>query len=416
MPLDLPPSPYVYVALPEHAPRLQRECSQVLLLSQQEQAKAIARQAAAASAKRILTNYSKKDSFDSCLKNFACKALGLSASSFDIKAVEEVGYSGDLVFAIKDRARNRSLGILKVFQESSDNFFPEVFSLNYLTSRGLANFSSPRMRALGRFHYGDNDYFLLCESTAPGSSLLGHYRNGLPFADLERGMKECGRTMAALHRSHRGKPQALSEALEKKTRELLLLAVEKLKAYPQCGIDVEKLAALYEKTLAEMKSEPLPTAVIHGDTKLINVFFEPQTNMVTWIDPPKLYESIDPDGMPNGIPAKDFYSFMADVEHQRFSFLLDENQKVRSKELLSLEQIEKLKKAFSLGYEEGGGKLPTQRQLAFFSLAAHLYFISSDRTRDKNSCIPEPQKSAREYRMKNIYSDVECRLLEQTER
>lgn len=412
MPLDLPPPPpaYVYIALPEHTPRLQRECEKVLLLSQQEHAKAVARPMATTTADRILTNYSKKVSFESCLKNFACKALRRSAAKLDIKAVEEVGYSGDQVYAVWDRTANRAIAILKVFQESSENFFPEVFSLDYLSSKEMANFSSPQMRALGKCSYNDKNYFLLCESTAPGSSLLSHYKNGLNFTDLERGIKECGRTMATLHRSISGKPQALSEALEKKTRELLALAVEKLKAYPREGIDADKVAALFERTLADVKTEPFPAAVIHGDTKLINVFFEPQTNTVTWIDPPKLSESIDSSGHPIGIPAKDFYSFLADIEHQRFTFLLEENNQVRSKELLSQEQVERLKIAFSSGYKKAGGQIPTQKQLAFFSLAAHLYFIGTDRTQDKNCSILEPQKSSREYRMRNIYKDLAARL------
>ncbi len=405
MPYSNPPPPYEYT-LPPHAPRYQRERDKVVRLSKQEQEGSLSRQTALEIVNHTLTNYSKSDNLIASLEAFAKKTLQINNCA--IKEIDEVGSSGDMVYCVYDSKTNRSLGVLKVFQVSSANLFPEIFSLQFLNAD--PDLSTPTIEALGKCAIKDKNYILLCESVAPGRSFLQHYKNSLPFEDLERGMRLCGQTLAKLHRHASTTHPSFPEPLEKRTREYLAQAEEKLNLNPQTGIDIEKLKKAFESAMTNVQSEALPASIIHGDTKFANVFFDPASDTVTLIDPPKLYESLEASGNAIGIPAKDFYSFLADIEHQQVQFYLDDNNRVCSKKVLSNTQVEKLKQAFSEGYQEAGGALPTTHQLEFFTLAAHLYFIGTDNTRNPNNTIPEPLKSSKKHRLAKIYKDLQARL------
>lgn len=397
------PPPLVYV-IPRHL----RESTKVVKLSKEVHGRSVAPQKAMEAIENTLTDYSKQENLMGSLSHFAEKILHVSAKEIEIREADEVGWSGDKVFGIWKEGK--CLKIFKIFQEGSKNFLPELFSLEFLKSAKLKNFSAPKIDALGKCVLKGEKYFLLCESVAPGKSLLQHYRNQLEFDDLKRAVFLCGQTLARLHQHVSGKPQGLPEELEKITREYLDKAIKNLKVFPQQGIDSDKLQAAFELTVEKLKSEPFATGVIHGDTKLINVFFDPETNTITWIDPPKLSDSIDHSGNPIGIPAKDFYSFIADIEYQQVVVALNENKQVSLKQIFSNEEMQKLKEAFSVGYKEAGGQLPTQSQLDFLSMAAHLYFIAFDSTSDPNCSIPEPLKSSKMRRMAKIFDDLRIRL------
>ena len=404
---EKPPSAFVYT-IPELAPRAERERANVIRYSKQEHTGAFSNEQARNNAAHVLTNYSKSDLLAS-LKHFSKKSLRLNSDEFEIKPAEEIGYSGDKVYIIWNKQK-KSLGALKVFKEDSKNFFPEIFSLAYLKDAQIPAFASPRIEALGKCEVNDNRYFLLCETAAPGCSLLGHYKNALPIEKLEKGMYKCGFSLAKLHQHLPGTITKIPADFEKRTREYLEKAAQNLTTFPQPGIDVKKLRELFERSLKEMGSEEIPAAVIHGDTKLVNVFYDPVTDEITWIDPPKLSESVHPSGSSIGIPIKDFYSFIADIPFNQMGFFLDAQHNVCSKKLISDENIPLLVNAFCEGYQAGGGKLPTKKQLNFFSLASHLYFAADPRPLDPECSIPEPSKTSRKYRMAKILQDLEMRL------
>lgn len=382
--------------IPNLVPRIQRECANVVLFSQKVHEGSFSNEQAREKAAYILTNYSKVD-FIASLKHFTKKALQLNSDHFEIKATEEIGHSGDKVYIVWNK-ENKSVGVLKVFKEDSENFFPEIFSLKFLKDAEIPAFASPNIEALGKCRLEDKSYFLLCETVAPGCSFMSHYKNCLPIESLEKGMHKCGYSLAKLHHHSSGKIKKIPEDFIKRTREYLEKAIEILTQFPQPGIDVKKLRDLFEFSMKEIESEAIPTAVIHGDTKLENVFYDPQTDTVTWIDPPKLSESIHNSGSPIGIPAKDFNSFVVDIAHQQVQFFLDDHQKVCSKKLITDENISTLLDAFCTGYQEGGGNLPTKKQLDFFSLAGYLYFTAGAKTLDPACSIPEPFKSIKQYR------------------
>lgn len=405
--LPLSPQPQQAISAQDH--HHIRECKSIIRLSQQVQAKIVASSVATEIANQTLTDYTHARGLEESLKNVTKKILCTDSKSLKIIEADEIGYSGDKVYCVWDSDANQPLAIIKVFQESSKNFFPEVFALNYLQSNHIPSFFSPQIKGFGKCLLQKKNCFFIVESIAPGCSLRRHYRESLPFADLERGIRECGRALAKLHQYAPGTPQSLPDYLEEGIRQDLDKAVEQLKTFPQERIDPEKLQKLFEKTLTDLKSEAFPTGVIHGDAKLINVFFEPRTDTVTWIDSSRLSASIDLLDGSIGNPAKDFYTFIADIEHQQIMYFL-ENDQICSKKLMSDEEIRKLVEAFTTGYQEGGAQTPTQKQLAFFSLAAHLYFIGRDSTKDVNRYIPEPLKNSKKYRMNKIFKDLETRL------
>ena len=251
VPQEKPPLAHIYT-IPEHASRPQRERANVIRFSQKAHAGSFSNDDARGKAVHILTNYSKPD-LAASLKHFTKKSLGLKVDEFEIKPAEEIGYSGDKVYIIWNKQKE-SLGALKVFKESSENFLPEIFSLAFLKDAQIPTFASPRIEALGKCQVEECNYFLLCETAAPGLSFMSHYKNALPIEALEKGMHQCGYSLAKLHQHLPGTIQKVPPDLEKRTREYLEKAIENLTKFPQPGIDVVKLRALFENSLKEIES------------------------------------------------------------------------------------------------------------------------------------------------------------------
>lgn len=322
------------------------------------------------------------------------------------EVTDEVGWSGDRVFRVINPKNGQPEAILKIYREASENLFPEVYALDFLSRH---RFPSPRILGLGTYQANNDCYFALCESLAPGRSVLTLFKQA-DFAILSKGISACGKSLAKLHRYRSRTLNRLPAAYETKMRQYLKETIEKLKQYPQLGIDDESLVKLFEQTVINVQSKPIPSGIAHGDTKMINVFFDADTGEVTWIDPSKLAASLDSEETPCGMPAKDINSFLDDIAIKQIEFNVERDHLVTHKKIRTDAQIEFLKQAFLEGYVANGGILPSQEEIALFSLGSHLYFVANTGVLDPACRDPEPLKTSKRYRIQLILDDIRRRL------
>jgi len=389
--------------------RLPNEIANVLKLSERVLKNPALKKEAIYALRKTLRDFSSNNDLISALNHFAQNALLSSSEQIQIKEVDdERGSSQDRVFRVMDIKADRLIAIIKIFKETSDNFLPEIYALRLLNETKFQHFCSPELHMLGRCCVQEERYLLLCESAAPGRSLLYTYKES-DLQTLLNGLYACGKSLAELHVYARGQPQSLPKPLETKTRAYLAQAIENLNKYPQRGIDPEKVREMFETIVAKVKSQQTLSGIIHGDTKLINVFFDPKTGIAPWIDPPKLPDSIDAMGNSIGVPAKDFYSFIADIDYQQEKYVLNSQGEAALQRIRSMSEVEQLKASFISGYKEGKGILPSKEELEFFSFAADLYFIAMAEF-DLYPKMTEPSRSSKIYRLNKTYDNLRARL------
>ncbi len=372
----------------------------------------------------FLTDYSKGDLYGA-LNHFVHTTTGMSCHSFRVEEVDEKGASGDPVYQVADARTGEKLLILKVFSKHSNNVFQEIYSLDVLTQAKIQGFVSPRIYAIGRCHVGESLHFMLSESVAPGISLLGHFRKLSSqissaqnrkeyFTDFLKVIERAGYTLAALHSYRQGVETQLPKNFIERVRGYLAKVEEKLQTRPNPDIDVDRLKSYFEDSVRWMESNSRKTSIIHGDTKFQNVFYDNSRNIITWIDPSKLADSLSKDEKPIGSPAKDINSFIAEFQFWRMEFFLD-NQKVCMKEILTMQEVQQLREVFISGYKAGGGIIDYQEELSFYSFAGILYYLANDRTHDDGYVVREPETSRKRFHIAMLTNDLICRL-NQTER
>jgi len=367
---------------------------------------------------RILTDYSQGSELSTSLCFFVSEVMGINQNDLKIEGILSGG-SGDSTYRVLDSKTSQALFIVKSYRENSQNYLPEIFSLEFLKQAQIDHFSTPNLLGVGKCSVGNICYFLLLESLAPGRCLgdLCHDVAKHPpysrdrdqsFDILLKGVRACGKSLAELHSHLQGKESPLSDKVKKIIHRDLEATIEELGSHPEIGVDLEKLRKYIEFTIQNLDFEPHPPAFTYGDVKWMHAFFDPNSNSVTWIDPPTLSLSIGNKGEPVGMSTRDFYAFMSEMDHRRVQVYLNEAQEVDQREFLLKTEVETLKEAFQSEYQKGGGSLPTPRQIEFGSLLYELRFISW-MSADITPAYPEPTKTALEQRREKIFAKLKSK-------
>lgn len=391
------------------SPLLQNQCDTIALASQCVHSGNMTTKEALKVAKLTLSNYTKNNDIHSILTNFTVQVLGIDPKFVEFTQPIDKGSSEEQVYIVKSIRKNRSIAVFKIFKENSKNFLPEVFSLQFLCDTKIADFYSPRINVMGKYKLKKNNYFLICESVAPGKSLMTYYKSN-QFDILERGVRKCGLTLAKLHQYFPAIRRGISSSLEEESQEKLTKAIEKLTLFPQNGIDVKKLQVLFDRRLKIVKGDTLSIGFTHGDPTLENVFFEPTTGTITWIDPPTFADSVSSIQQPDGIVARDFHLFISDIKSKQVNHSLNHKNEVCAHTYLPDKKVSSLINTFYSGYIGAKRNPPTRSQIDLYSLMSHFSVIDSTTVFDPLCSLPEPLKSAEKHRVVKILEDLELQL------
>lgn len=341
----------------------------------------------------ISNDYSHANTQIDSLTNFARTVFDIGNISIS-PVTTEIGWSGNNVFWVQDIKTTEIKLFLKVFEKDSKNFLPELYGLDYL--QRAQSVVSQQLQALGKFYIDGRCYFVIAETPAKGHSfqyyynelgkhLIGSQERQKVLQTLVQGSHICGIALANLHTHVKGKLLPLPEEIEKTMRADLERAVSKLKLFPQEGIEIDKLKKCVDVAIEKMKSELHLTSVAHGDVKLIHVFYHPNDQQISLIGSHQLINSIRQDGSFQGVPAKDYYTFIRSLFLNRFGYELDIELQPHRQELLNVDEASQVIDSFREGYKAAGGIGLTAIEEDFLLLSHNLMFIGNlDRV------LPEP--------------------------
>lgn len=357
----------------------------------------------------ILSDYSHGSNESESLASFVKNVSNLD--DFTISPVtSEIGWSGNSAYFVRDTSEEVKF-ILKRFNQPPKKLFAEIFGIEYL--QNIDGLFSPKFHAVGKYHHQDTCEILILETPAFGRSFqfyfnqvgkfpIGTEEHQRAFELLVQGCRKAGSALAQLH-SHGGQETiAFPEEMGSRLQE----------SFKNCSrnweIPFENLQKSIAQCIERMHSEPHRSGVTHGDVKLIHLFYEPDSEKISLIDPYLLGNSLKPNGTPQGIPSSDFYQFSRSLLLNRFGYILDSEQKIQKLELLTLQEAEQAMDAFREGYIEGGGIPPTPNEEDFFLLSHNLLFLkNADRT------LPEPDATRLRDLVSISVADLKNRLGEQ---
>ena len=237
---------------------------------------------------------------------------------------------------------------------------------------------------------------MIVETPAKGHSFQYYYNEVAkhPIGSQERqkalqtliqGSRICGTALANLHTHVKGQSYHFRKRSKKTMRADLERAISKLKVSPQEGVEIDKLKKCVDIAIEKMKSELHLTGVTHGDVKLIHAFYHQANQQISLIGSRQLINSIRQDGSLQGVPAKDYYTFVRSLLLNRFGYLLDTGLQPYRQELLTVDEASQVIDAFQEGYKAAGGIGITATEEDFLLLSHNLMFIGNlDRV------LPEP--------------------------
>lgn len=370
-----------------------RELDQAIQISYDFQKGDLSKDDAIKHIEEVSKDYSCKNTQIDSLTNFASTVCNMSNMTIsDVTA--EIGWSGNGVFWVRDKETNEIKLFLKVFEKDAKNYLPELYGLDYLQKvKGVV---SQQLQAIGKFYIDGRCCFAFAETPAKGHSFQYYYNEvgKHPLGSQERqkvlqtliqGSRICGIALANLHVHVKGQSVPFPEEIEKVMRADLEKAVSKLKTSPQEGVEIDTLKKCVDLAIEKMKSEPHITGITHGDMKLIHAFYDQNDQQITLIGSRQLMNSMRKDGSLQGIPAKDYYTFVRSLLLNRFGYSLDATLQTRRQELLTEDEALQVIDAFREGYKESGGITITAIEEDFLLLSHNLMFINN-----MDRVLPEP--------------------------
>ncbi len=252
---------------------------------------------------------------------FAADVLGREPHQLSLESIGgpggAKGASGAPVFWVRDAAGGR-VAVVKVFPDVHE-FGREVAALDRLHAERFDRLAVPEVRGLGVAGPADARTGVLVSAVARGrplDDLLAAVRDASPgqldhaVAEARRAFRDTGAALAEMHNRPAGSGGPVADWFTERTATARIVDAISLWAADERfqrlqGFDGQRVIGRFTELLAEVRSEPGFSALVHGDPHPGNFFHDPVTGRVTVIDLESMYGSMDADGRPVGVAALD---------------------------------------------------------------------------------------------------------------
>jgi len=348
----------------------------------------------------VFTDYSHPDGKTATLAQFIRKTTDLDNPIIRV-AVEQRGWSGNEVYAVKNKGSSEPQFFLKLFTWDAKFYLPEIFGLSFMSE--VKEVASPKIYSLGQCVIDGKQFFLVLQTSLKGLSIQQYFsRVGeQPYNSKERSkclielydaVRICGYGLAKFHLTLPVKKQSFPYETEKHMRQDLNSAIEALKNYPDHGINITNLQIYIDYMHEQMKKYDHLVGLAYEDIKTVHTFYDAENYQFGLVNPHKVFLSFDANEETQGLLVKDVCKYLLSLTLNRHEYYLDPNQNVSRRELLSIDETNEVKAMFEYGYHLGGGILPDELERDYILLHHNLFFI-------KNSMLdlPEPESTRVKY-------------------
>ncbi len=313
-------------------------------------------------------DYGEQERLENAIEQLLKKELALeNFSLINSKETDFFGKSKDEVFFVRDLQTGALQYVVKAFQNPetfSGRLLPELSAMALLQELPQETFKPVIPLAVGQSRWNSINYGLLVQSVAPGVR-IDQYVLDHDLKEAIHMFRIIGKNFAALHAGDPSLVATLSEEVQGKLRkhyeallnpEILPLVEDKL--------DFSKLKKEVERVLEEVASLSFVRSYQHESAHVRNIFFDEETDQVTFIDVAKMHPSIDSEGNPLLDPVCDLVRLQESLNHQMVG-------------ILTQDEMDQLILALYDGYREAGGILD-ERLKHFYTLSSKLSRIKSN--------------------------------------
>jgi hypothetical protein len=330
----------------------------------------------------LLPHYEIKDGLKNCVKEFVDDNVSLKTgipskyTVVDARTTEFYGKSHDIVFLIKDNEGTICF-VVKAFQNPhllSGRLLPEISAMDLIQNMQLPGVTPIESIACGICHDATDTWGLLLESAAKGQrldqymhalgkELIGSIQRKYFLDSAAEAFARMGESLAQLH--SRTSPEKLPlhplilSKFDDKTSKILAddFIVTTLTEY----FPVSQLQHYVQKVKNEAINTPLLHTYAHGDTNMGNIFYDPITDTITFIDLYAMHQTADIHGNPLGDPLIDLVR------------AVDGIRKTAVKEKLTEEETEFLIKILYSAYKRISGEIPSDVHIRFYKTYISLW-------------------------------------------
>lgn len=313
------------------------------------------------------------DKLEEGIKGFLQDQLSENNNDFqivDVRGTELFGKSEASVFLVKDNTGLVRF-VVKAFQEPGSlqgRFMQEISAIDLLQELQLPDVSAIKQYAFAVCNDGQRDWGLLLESGATGKRIdqyiydIDHEKdNSQRQKILEiavRAFRCLGASFAHLHANKADTETTVPPALLAKCDVKLNEALSNPFVAKQFAekISLQDFENYVQKIKEEVLSVPVHLTYVHGDAHLGNSFYDDNTKNCTLIDLAGMHLSVDINGLP---------LLHAGIDLVR----IEDSLRLKSKDILSDDEVEMLHSSFNQGYLESGGEQFDERLYAFY----HMY-------------------------------------------
>lgn len=279
------------------------------------------------------------------------------------------------------------VGYVKVVPDGAE-FASELSAADRLHKAELTSFTVPDVLAVASVPGPDGTRRgALFSALAPGDPVDGLLRR-VPMAwDRDRAMDDLRRAVTGVAEGmaelHRGGDRQASPAYLNPHADSIRGHLSELDArrpiLDRLGIDLDKINAAMDATIADAMADPGPAGLAHGDAHLGNFLWDADAG-VALIDAPTLHQSMDAAGSPIGTPARDVALFTQRIGHFGSEFGL------------SPAAITQLRGDFADAYARNGGPTVPAPVRAMFDARAATHRLARAVTRLEDR--PDPRRAA----------------------
>ncbi|MDN3354160.1 aminoglycoside phosphotransferase family protein [Actinomadura sp. DC4] len=267
----------------------------------------------------------------SALTDFSGRSAGIPSDRVTIDRVGggdgPRGRSGAPVFLVRDTAGEGVAAITKLFPKPEE-FIREMSVTERFDRPEFTRFRVPEVLDVGAAHVGEGvPAGVATFSVAPGDALVDHFQSvrdapagdrAAEFETLRQATGKIAEGLADLHSNtlvegRTARPEYLGEYMDNLSGFADHLVTHR-QAYESQGIPVDRLHDGIRQVLDEMRRDPGPASVLHGDPNPGNFFYDKTDGSVTFIDLGNSDKSMDADGAGIAPPSRDVEMFRHDLE------------------------------------------------------------------------------------------------------
>ncbi len=329
----------------------------------------------------MLPHYVVKDELKNSIRDFVDDTLSMDLvdisefSIIDARTTEFYGKSHDIVFLVQDKEGHVRY-IVKAFENCcllSGRFLPEISAMDLIQQMPLKGVVAIEPLAVAICHEKNTEWGLLLESVAPGKRLdqyvlaLGEVKTKTTgrkqrLEVAKTAFQRMGESLAQLHTIKSAKKMPLHASIQAKYDDKL----NKVLKEPFIVKELSKHFTLQQflNHVNEVKKAamqvPLFYTHAHGDTNLGNVFYDDETDSISFIDLFGLHQSVNIKNQPISDPIIDLVR-------------TEDGFRKKAASLLTADEIKILLSSFYTAYKASGGTIPDERHLRFYKTYINMW-------------------------------------------